>query len=103
MTDTTVKVDEDLKDLILGFLENRRKDAAALREALAREHFDSAREIGHGLKGAGGGYGFDHISELGREIEIAGRDKKAGELGRLIDELAVYLDKVKVVFVPVDE
>lgn len=85
MSQTIVRVNEDLEDLIPGFFENRRKD------------------IGHGLKGVGGSYGFDMVSNLGRQMEQAARTKNAGEIRRLIAELKDYLAKVKVVFVQSEE
>jgi histidine phosphotransfer protein HptB len=98
-----VEVDGDLEDLIPGFLENRMKDIAALRAALEHEDFDTARDIGHGLKGAGGGYGFHIVSELGRAIEQAGRNRDVSDLKKHIDALEDVMTRAKVVYVPVDD
>jgi HPt (histidine-containing phosphotransfer) domain-containing protein len=110
MTDETandkeiiVEVDEDLEDLIPGFLENRQKDIVALRAALEHNDFETARDIGHGLKGAGGGYGFHIISELGRDIEQAGRNRDASALKTHIDALDDVMSRANVVYVPVDD
>jgi len=76
----TVTVDEDLQDLIPGYLENRRKDAEELQKALARSDFEVIRVLGHKMKGSGGGYGFDEISEIGRALEDAAKQSQAGKI-----------------------
>ena len=46
----TVTVDEDLQDLIPGYLENRRKDAEELQKALARSDFEVISGPLHGVE-----------------------------------------------------
>ena len=93
-----VTVDSDLEELIPGFLENRKKDISTLNEALSNDNFESIRSIGHSLKGVGGGYGFKMISELGAQIETSAKGPDKVALGKLINELADYLDRVEVIF-----
>ena len=69
-----VQVDEDLEGLIPGFLKNRGQDVEKLRAELEQSNFVNVSSIGHSIKGVGGGYGFDLMSELGAKIEIAGKD-----------------------------
>lgn len=66
-----VKIDPDIEDLIPGFLENRKADVEKIRAALASGNYTDIRIIGHSMKGAGGGYGFDAITEIGDLIEQA--------------------------------
>jgi HPt (histidine-containing phosphotransfer) domain-containing protein len=92
----SVRVSGELRDLIPRFLANRRKEIARLREAVTKGDFEEARRIGHILKGAGGGYGFDEITRLGAEIE---RNAARGEdIRGLVEELAEYLEFVEVTF-----
>jgi HPt (histidine-containing phosphotransfer) domain-containing protein len=93
-----VTIDPDLEDLIPGFLENRRKDVDKMKEALTAGDAEALRSVGHSLKGVGGGYGFDRISELGAEIEVFA---KAGDLESIksrVDDFADYLEHVEVVY-----
>ena len=92
-----VKVDPDIADLIPGFLENRRKDITAMQEALERGDFETVRVLGHSMKGAGGGYGFDAITEIGAALERAAKDRNADEIRLRVDALAAYLDRVEVI------
>ena len=93
----SVQVAGELRDLIPRFLANRRVEIEQLHAAIARGDLEAARRIGHGLKGVGGGYGFEEISRIGADIE---RSVRAGghELGALVRELADYLDRVDITF-----
>lgn len=97
-----VVVDEDLQDLIPGYLENRRKDIAEMAAALERGDFETIRFLGHKMKGTGGGYGFDRITEIGEALEDAAKRSQTQEIRDQIDRLQVYLDNVEVTFQPQD-
>ena len=92
-----VTIDPDLADLVPGFLANRRRDVAKLTALLAIGNFPDIRMIGHSMKGAGGGYGFDQITEIGDALERAAlaADDKTIQAG--IEQLADYLARVDVV------
>jgi HPt (histidine-containing phosphotransfer) domain-containing protein len=92
----SVRVAGELRDLIPRFMANRRNELGRLRLAVAQGDFGEARRIGHILKGAGGGYGFDEITRIGAEIE---RHAAVGEDVRgLVEELAEYLELVEITF-----
>ena len=92
-----VKVDPDLADLIPGFLDNRRKDITGMRDALDHGDFETVRILGHSMNGAGGGYGFDAITDIGAALEQAAKGKNAGEIRKGLQDLSSYLDRVEVV------
>jgi HPt (histidine-containing phosphotransfer) domain-containing protein len=94
----TVKIDPDLEDLIPGYIENRHKDIRAMEEALAKGEFETVRVLGHSMKGSGGGYGFDGITEIGRSLEQAAKGGDAAAMRRGIDALADYMKRVEVVY-----
>ena len=50
------------------------------------------------MKGAGGGYGFDYISEIGVAIEVAAKEKNTEDIRNWVNELSAYLEKVEVVY-----
>lgn len=94
-----VCVDADIEDLMPIFLEGRREDVKALVEALEKGDYDTVLALGHNMKGAGGGYGFDFITELGQDLEQSAREQNAEKVGRLVKELSSYLERVEVVYV----
>ncbi|MCG8448534.1 MAG: Hpt domain-containing protein, partial [Pirellulales bacterium] len=89
-----VSVDPDLEDLVPGFLENRASDREKLAQSLADKNFPEIQSIGHNLKGVGGGYGFEAMSEIGANIETAAKTQDTEALTSLIDQFADYLDRV---------
>ncbi len=93
-----VNIDSDLEDLIPGFLENRSKDLETLRDALDRKDCQSIQSIGHSLKGVGGGYGFNGMSEIGAEIESSAKAQDLGKISELIEKFGEYMDSIEVVF-----
>lgn len=50
------------------------------------------------MKGDGGGYGFEAISEIGAVLETAGKQKDVDKIRQGLDRLADFLERVEVVF-----
>jgi len=94
----TVTVDADLEDIVPNFLQNRHKDIEKIGEALTGNDFETIRVLGHSMKGAGGGYGFDRITDIGRAIEDAAKAQNPDAVRHEISHLADYLKRVEVVF-----
>ena len=95
----TANVPAELADLIPGFLNNRKEDIEKLRKELVAENFVEITRIGHTLKGACGGYGFDDLGELGKRIEVAGKDRNVDQVARLIDDMEYYLGHVNISYI----
>jgi HPt (histidine-containing phosphotransfer) domain-containing protein len=93
-----VHVDPDIADLIPGFIENRHKDIKTIREALTQDDFETIRFLGHSMKGAGGSYGFDAITDIGKSLEQAAIAQNADGIKKSLQELFVYLDSIEVVY-----
>lgn len=93
-----ISIDPDLRDLIPGFLHNRRHDIEILQEALAIGNFDTILTLGHRMRGDGGGYGFHMISQIGRALEKAALEKNCDEITERVHELTTYLARIEVVY-----
>ena len=91
-----VYVDPDFMDLIPFFLESRHKEIVTIRECIAKADLREAQRLGHGMKGAGGGYGFQEISSIGKSIEEAAKAGDTVEIEEALDRLAEYLSVVEV-------
>ena len=50
------------------------------------------------VKGTGGGYGFDAITEMGHALEEAGQKKNVAAIRQVVAALEDYLQAVEVVF-----
>ena len=93
-----IQVDPDLSDLLPGFLANKRGDADKIKAAAAAADYAALRGIGHKIKGEGGSFGFDGISEIGAEIERAATDQDLAAVQRCAEDLTTYLESVELVF-----
>ncbi len=95
-----VSIEEDLENIVPGYLENRAGDVRAIERALEAGEggYDTVRIIGHSMKGTGGGYGFDELTEIGARLEVAGRAGDRGAIQRGLEELSSYLSRVRVLY-----
>ena len=93
-----VTVDSDLEDLIPGFLENRNQDIKSIFDALTGDDYAAIAKLGHTMKGVGGGYGFDAITDIGRSIEQAAKEKNSQKIKASLSELSDYLERIEIVF-----
>ena len=91
-----VAVESWLKPVVGGYLEKRRGDVTKLREALDGGDFETIRTLGHQMSGTGGGYGFEHITEIGGAIEEAALAGDPVQVRASIEELDRYLSAVRV-------
>lgn len=92
-------VNSDLEDLIPGYLENKREEVDTIRQALTAKDFETIRVLGHGMKGSGGGYGFDAITDIGSAIEAAAKEKNPEKILKSIDHLLDYIERAQIVVV----
>ena len=94
-----VEVEASLEPLVPKFMANRKKETAAMRGALAAQDLDEVRRISHGMKGAGGSYGFDRITDYAAVIEQAAKSADAAVLERTLPLLEAYLDHIEIRYV----
>jgi CheY-like chemotaxis protein len=92
-----VRANPRFADLIPGFLRNRREDVVALLQALNRVDFETVESLGHGMKGAGGMYGLQAITDIGAGLEQAAGRADTETSRKLVGELSSYLDRVEIV------
>lgn len=98
MEKIVVHVDADLEDLIPGYLQNRRHDVESILQAADTGDFETIKILGHTMKGTGGGYGFDAITEMGHELETAAKEANIPAIRQQVAELLAYIQAVEVVF-----
>jgi len=94
-----VRIDRDFEDIIPIFLANRHKDVHTLRQALADADVATMKMLGHRMKGDGGGYGFDQVSEIGAAMEQAAEKQDLPVCGQQLAQLEEFLTRVEVVYV----
>jgi PAS domain S-box-containing protein len=95
----TVFSDKKLKsaDRIPVFLRNCRQNVIAMRDALDRGDFETVEFLGHGMRGAGGMFGFQAITDIGAALEQAAESADTDALRKWMVELSTYLDRVEII------
>jgi len=91
-----VSVDPDLAPLIPGFLQSIRDQTSHLSELLREGNYADIQKTGHSLKGVGGGYGFQRITDLGAQIEQLARSNQHDGIEIAIANLQNYLARVQI-------
>lgn len=92
-------IDSELEEIIPMFFENTQEDIQTLQGALDKADYETVKRLGHSIKGASLGYGFDEMGRLGLAIEnAAGENKSREDIQRLVDALVSHVNTVEVVY-----
>jgi HPt (histidine-containing phosphotransfer) domain-containing protein len=94
-----VEIDSEVKSIVPEYLENRKKECELISRLLEAEAFSEIRKLGHRMKGTGGSYGFDDISEIGEVIEEAALATDKEAISKSLRQLTSYLERVVVEYV----
>ena len=91
-------VDHELNELRREFLDEAREKVAEMQSALDGGRSDTALErlayLAHQLKGSGGSYGYQRISDDAANLEKAiERGNQDGELSSLVESLRTEIDR----------
>ena len=76
------------------FLASRREDVVTMLDALARGDFETVEHLGHCMKGAGAGFGFQAITDIGAALEQEAGRADTDSSRRWVGELSRYLDLI---------
>jgi len=88
-----VAVDQTLAHLMPLFMSNRLELLDAAQACCEAGDLERLQLIGHNFKGASGSYGFQYLSSLGAELQVAADLNTASELLRRMRE---HLEQVQV-------
>jgi histidine phosphotransfer protein HptB len=88
----------DFRELLEEFVQAVEPRSELLRTLFASGEIEPLKVQAHQLKGAGGGFGFEGLSELAGELEVACKrpDPQVDEIGTLLDRVVDYLSRVSV-------
>ena len=73
------------------YINHTSKELASIMEGLETKSFDSLRTFGHNIKGSGGMYGFDEVTEIGTVIEAAAKDEDMAIIKSNLKDLSLFL------------
>jgi HPt (histidine-containing phosphotransfer) domain-containing protein len=94
-----VEIDQELMPVVPEYLESRRRECAEIERLLAAGGLECIQTIGHRMKGSGGSFGFDKISEIGEALELAAQVPDAEGIRSAVGCLEKYLAHVSVAYI----
>ena len=89
-----LNVEPALRELVPGFLANRRKDLEVIGRALHSGNLEAIRVVGHNIRCFSRVYGFDHLTALGEEIQQAAIECSTLRIVHAQTQLADYLSRI---------
>jgi HPt (histidine-containing phosphotransfer) domain-containing protein len=93
-----VHADPDIADEIPWYLGQVKEYTEAIEKAMGENDFETIEDAGHRMKGSGEAFGFDAVSEMGKSVEMAAKEKDLDEIRKSVRELAKYIEVVEVVY-----
>ena len=73
------------------YINHTSKELVSIMEDLETKSFDSLRTFGHNIKGSGGMYGFNEVTEIGAVIEAAAKDEDMAIIKSNLKNLDLFL------------
>ena len=92
-----LRVKSKSADRIPAFLQNCRQNVIVMLDALDRVDFETVTSLGHDMKGAGGMWGFQAITDIGGAIELAAESADTDASRKWVGALSIYLDGVETI------
>ena len=92
-----VRANPILADRIPAYLQNCRQNVIAMLDALDRVDFESVTILGHNMRGSGGAYGFQAITDIGAAIQQAAESADTEASRKSVGELSSYLRSVETI------
>jgi hypothetical protein len=89
-----LNVEPGLRELVPGFLANRRKDLEVIGRALHSGNLEAIRVVGHNIRCFSRVYGFDDLTALGEEIQQAASECSTLRIVHAQTRLADYLSRI---------
>jgi len=90
-----IKIQESIKDIVPAYIENRRSDIEKIYNALEAGDISIIETLAYKMKGSGTSYGFERISQLGRQIELSAKDNDRDKIRLNVRELELFLENIQ--------
>jgi two-component system sensor histidine kinase/response regulator len=91
-----VQVDAELEEIVPRFIASKRKDLDSITAALDSGDYEKIRVLGHNMKGEGGAFGFNTITEVGATLERAAKASDAEEIRQGVRALSAYFNNLQI-------
>ena len=88
------RAEQRLRDRTPAYLKNCRENVVAMDEALDRFDFAAVALLAHNLRGSGGAFGFQAITDIGAGLEQTAESADAEASRKWVIELSACLDHI---------
>jgi len=95
----TITVDEDLAELVPGFLKKKQGELAQLRSCLEEKNFEKVRQLGHKLKGTFSMYGFEFLSDACATVEAAAARQEDAVIAHQLDVITAFMANMSIQYI----
>jgi CheY-like chemotaxis protein len=92
-----LSLNQKTADRVPAYLQNCRQNVMTMLDALDRVEFETVILLGHNMRGSGGAYGFQAITDIGAGLEQAAERADTDASRKWVGELSSYLDRVEVI------
>ena len=83
--------DDEWAEMQEMYINHTTKELVSIMEDIETKSFDSLRTFGHNIKGSGGMYGFNEVTEIGAVIEAAAKDEDMALIKSNLKNLDLFL------------
>lgn len=95
-SEIVIRPHELVKELVPGYLENRKREISVLKDSLEKGDFNTISRIAHNISGTASGYGFNGMHSISLALENAATVGDHSLAEEALSELDLYLNNVKV-------
>lgn len=96
ITSKLVREDPDMIDLVEEFVEELPQRLSALQSAFESQQIDEVRSLAHQLKGAGGGHGYQILTDKAAALEQQAIEGNISAIQGAIEDLVKVIARVAV-------
>jgi HPt (histidine-containing phosphotransfer) domain-containing protein len=86
-----------LAGMVPAYLQNCRLSVVTILEALDRVDFETVSRLGHNMRGSGGAYGFQGITDICADLQAAADKSDEAASRKCVKELAKCLDHAQAI------
>ncbi len=93
-----VKVESMLESIMPVFLKSITEDLLKLRAAVDAQDFATLQALGHKIKGSAGGYGFDVLGAIARDLEFSAKEKNIEAAHGHFNSITEFLSDYEIIY-----
>jgi CheY-like chemotaxis protein len=84
-------------DRIPAYLKNCRQNVITMLAALDRGDFETVTTLGHQMRGSGGAYGFQGITDIGAALQLASESADIDASRKSVGDMSSFLDRAETI------